>query len=87
MVVQSARGLVDKETLIKALDYLAITEEMGIGAYSKHLGAVLAWGGFPQAIRQESQGILESLVKESKVHKTAFEELIKKIKSSDKDVF
>ncbi|UCH12445.1 MAG: hypothetical protein JSW18_00410 [Candidatus Omnitrophota bacterium] len=79
--------MIKKEELLKLLSRCLDAEEKGIPIYSRHLGNTLFLSDFKKEEQKKVRDTLETLKTDSETHKTIFEDLIKRIKGSTKDVY
>jgi rubrerythrin len=79
--------VIKKNELIIRLLQLHREEESAISIYTKHLENTFPLPRIRPEAQEEIKSMLLTLIMESEVHTRMFEEILKKVKESKKDVY
>ena len=79
--------MLEKEVFIEKLKKSIRIERAAVVLYTKHTNNKRFLAGFDEEAREKVRAILEELTEGSKKHKKTFEELLDKVKGSNKDVY
>lgn len=76
-----------RDELIAQLKQLRNEEELAIPIYAQHLESTFFLSSVKPEAQKEIKEMLLTLAMESEVHARMFEDVIKKVKDSDRDVY
>jgi len=79
--------MVDKKELITILKDCLNSEEASVPIYNKHINSALFFSGFKPEIQDRIKEILSLLAKGSEAHKFFYNNLLKEIRDSKRDVY
>ena len=79
--------MLEKDQLIHNIELLIKAEEDAIDICSKHMDTPVFFSGFSESEQSKLKELIEVVKEDSRKHKEIYENLLKRVEDSDKNVF